>query len=746
MGKNELNNLINFNLPIMDEQLNLSHDEIMSVLNNQKFSKQYDIFFDKYVKYLSSVSGIGIGYYYKYMNIDIDEKTYDSIITFSPSGLIMSIANMLNCIKKDGKYFFSSYGEVGKAIEKLNNVKDEKELADKFPCLYQNVYLRNKQRAIENNLGSIIYIYEAAKEDFLQFNLVKAEYKKLGLDLEKSYQYAKLCLDFKSFIEAASTHLTALLTNFHSIKKWIRENPIKIKLHSTDLKKIYLYILYREIENMIRYAENGIKQDAQKNVIIIENHIRKYKTMFPNDTTKIKFNRASSIDKNIKSNENSRIITTDLNELINLFEESITKFSFLKRNVEFPQFNKEMTYQDTKVLVNEYIESILNDTIKQDLCSGAKEIDNKIVDEKVKEIEHDIQSGTLSDKELNIKKIILKKIKMVLIDIKPIAKQTGIGVFSSYYTYFYPNGMVAIDKLSGYGALYIMPVHIYKEARYKKNLTEVRLISGVKYVTHRSENWLEESKKYILNGTSNLTEKDIHDAQFAASINFAYTIEEMEKLQKSLEESGQYTSQLKEETEKRKEKIQLLIDIDHELTSSDEQSSELSKEEIDGEIDKLIEEDLLSFDELYQYWKQNHQGAKAKRNPVVAMITKNRARDENGNYCCELCGAKNFEHSAFDSHHMIPLSIGGVDNIYNTVCLCPNCHRYAHSGKMTLYQQHYMFEIIREHITNDNPEYLVQLDKMISPISETAEHYRDHNDEIDHNFSMIWNGDSLKSR
>ena len=89
---------------------------------------------------------------------------------------------------------------------------------------------------------------------------------------------------------------------------------------------------------------------------------------------------------------------------------------------------------------------------------------------------------------------------MVLVDIKPLAKQTGIGVFSLYYTYFYPNGMVAIDKLSGYGALYVMPVHIYKEARYKKNLSEVRLIPGVKYVDHRSKNWLEEANDYILNG------------------------------------------------------------------------------------------------------------------------------------------------------------------------------------------------------------------------------------------------------
>ena len=59
---------------------------------------------------------------------------------------------------------------------------------------------------------------------------------------------------------------------------------------------------------------------------------------------------------------------------------------------------------------------------------------------------------------------------MVLVDIKPKAKQTGIGIFSNYYIYFYPNGMVAIDKIDSYGALYIMPVHIYKKLRNPERL------------------------------------------------------------------------------------------------------------------------------------------------------------------------------------------------------------------------------------------------------------------------------------
>ena len=222
-------------------------------------------------------------------------------------------------------------------------------------------------------------------------------------------------------------------------------------------------------------------------------------------------------------------------------------------------------------------------------------------------------------------------------------------------------------------------------------------------------------------------------------MDFPYTIEEMEKLEESLETSGAYTQAVKEETENRKKRIRTLDEIDKELQTTGEDIQELSKREIDEEIDRYTEEGIVDFEELFKFWKKHHEGINVKRNPVVATITKNRAKDQNDNYCCELCGAKSFYHSDFDSHHMIPLSSGGIDNIYNTVCLCPNCHRYAHSGKMTLSQTAELFNIIRSHIERDNPEYLSKLEKMISPIAETEEYYEEHKKEIDQNFSIEWN-------
>ncbi len=69
------------------------------------------------------------------------------------------------------------------------------------------------------------------------------------------------------------------------------------------------------------------------------------------------------------------------------------------------------------------------------------------------------------------------------------------------------------------------------------------------------------------------------------------------------------------------------------------------------------------------------------RNPIVSQYTKRRA-----NGYCDLCGNKApFENKNkepyLENHHIINLAEGGPDVIYNTVALCPNCHRKMHTLK-----------------------------------------------------------------
>lgn len=68
-----------------------------------------------------------------------------------------------------------------------------------------------------------------------------------------------------------------------------------------------------------------------------------------------------------------------------------------------------------------------------------------------------------------------------------------------------------------------------------------------------------------------------------------------------------------------------------------------------------------------------------ERNPAVAEHAKRRA-----NGICDLCSQpapfKNKNGEPYlESHHIIYLAKGGVDTIYNTVALCPNCHRKVHA-------------------------------------------------------------------
>ena len=67
-----------------------------------------------------------------------------------------------------------------------------------------------------------------------------------------------------------------------------------------------------------------------------------------------------------------------------------------------------------------------------------------------------------------------------------------------------------------------------------------------------------------------------------------------------------------------------------------------------------------------------------ERNQFIAEYTKNRA-----NGICDLCGepAPFFDKNGkpyLESHHVITLANGGPDVIYNTVAICPNCHRKIH--------------------------------------------------------------------
>jgi len=40
-----------------------------------------------------------------------------------------------------------------------------------------------------------------------------------------------------------------------------------------------------------------------------------------------------------------------------------------------------------------------------------------------------------------------------------------------------------------------------------------------------------------------------------------------------------------------------------------------------------------------------------------------------------LCGKSHFSTKTVDLHHIVPVSMGGEDSLYNRIYLCPECHR-----------------------------------------------------------------------
>ncbi len=142
---------------------------------------------------------------------------------------------------------------------------------------------------------------------------------------------------------------------------------------------------------------------------------------------------------------------------------------------------------------------------------------------------------------------------------------------------------------------------------------------------------------------------------------------------------------------------------------------EANKERIENDLEPLSF-DKDSFIEVYlaidEYKKKHNIKTKTIRDPQVAYETKERTY-YNGEYHCDLCGAGKMVPVLLESHHFIPISEGGPDNIYNTACLCTECHTAIHNGLVTDQENYKLIEKIRYHIETKEPELLVKFEKTL---------------------------------
>lgn len=428
-------------------------------------------------------------------------------------------------------------------------------------------------------------------------------------------------------------------------------------------------------------------------------------------------------------------------ELINLYlkQEDIKKTVDVLLSYSNQDFkNDDLSNVYNKL--NELIQGALNESIK----IGLKDVNlNDLKQEALKELGDTLDNDK---KQLKLKSYI-DRIDMFLHCLKPYKVQTGSGKFKNFHVFYYENGMVVLDKLNGeYGSLYIMPIMIYLSILKNeniKNLYEVRNILGVMSVSHRKNNWQIEVKNLI--DSHKITMEEIEFLEKASEVSLPVNDEQLQSLKKQYKDNDFLQTEIKRKEIERKKRFE---EIDEEIKRG--KASECSKDLLDDEEEQIIEE----VDEPNDFLVINDSSIQSKvtRNPKVSLFTKLRTKDDQGMMHCDLCGEfVSFDTRNFEAHHIIPLANNGVDNVYNTVCLCGNCHNRIHSKvPPTMFEIGWMLQRVRERVIKTTPFYLQNFDRLFNPnynflygsidnYDEEMRYYENNKENEDRNFLVEWN-------
>lgn len=428
-------------------------------------------------------------------------------------------------------------------------------------------------------------------------------------------------------------------------------------------------------------------------------------------------------------------------ELINLYlkQEDIKKTVDVLLSYSNQDFkNDDLSNVYNKL--NELIQGALNEAIK----IGLKDVNlNDLKQDALKELGDTLDNDK---KQLKLKSYI-DRIDMFLHYLKPYKVQTGSGKFKNFHVFYYENGMVVLDKLNGeYGSLYIMPIMIYLSILKNeniKNLYEVRNILGVMSVSHRKNNWQIEVKNLI--DSHKITMEEIEFLEKASEVSLPVNDEQLQSLKKQYKDNDFLQTEIKRKEIERKKRFE---EIDEEIKR--DKASECSKDLLDDEEEQIIEE----VDEPNDFLVINDSSIQSKvtRNPKVSLFTKLRTKDDQGMMHCDLCGEfVSFDTRNFGAHHIIPLANNGVDNVYNTVCLCGNCHNRIHSKvPPTMFEIGWMLQRVRERVIKTTPFYLQNFDRLFNPnynflygsidnYDEEMRYYENNKENEDRNFLVEWN-------
>ena len=123
-----------------------------------------------------------------------------------------------------------------------------------------------------------------------------------------------------------------------------------------------------------------------------------------------------------------------------------------------------------------------------------------------------------------------------------------------------------------------------------------------------------------------------------------------------------------------------------------EQTKPFSKEEWDKFFEEIIL-GSLDYDTVYGEELINLINLRTHHNRVYSSITKSHFRDpilahllkRFYNFKCMICNTEIIKQDGnkySESHHVIPLSVGGLDSPDNIAIVCPNCHKKFHVAEL----------------------------------------------------------------
>lgn len=625
---------------------------------------------------------------YKYFNTDYE---YSNDVNFA-----LEEKEKLNAELKKLKDFLRD------KINEMRNVTEVSQLKQISNSLYESYMMGYNDRVKENDIISIL-----RWNNFLQ--------TEMKLDIER---ISRLRMWLETFISELTKPLS------FSLFSEINEDKTKLFFAIQFLNlAVALNDPYRSI--LIRNSIELVKSIKNKNVYI-------------ND---VEFWELSP-----KENDDSlsRVFykRVDLKLPLSLIDK-FSKYEDIHKNVEVLLKYSNKDFENKNIQdVYEKISSLIQSALKTSSEMGLEDVN--LVDLKNNALQ-ELKTSNNKERQLKLKSFI-ERVDTFLHYLQPFKVQEGAGKFKNFHVLYYKNGMVALDKFNGeYGLMYVMPIMVYLTILKNdniKDLYEVRNILGVRCISHRKINWKDIAKMYINN--HEITNDEISVLESVKDISLPISDNGLETLKEKYRGSEYLQEEIKEKEIERKQRYE---EIDEEIRNN--VSSECAKELLDDEEEKIVDEVKESNDFLAI--NDSSVTSTITRNPKVSLFTKLRTKDEHGAMHCDMCDEfTSFDTRNFETHHIIPLSAGGIDNVYNTVCLCGNCHNRMHSKfPPTMYEMGKLLEKVRERIKSTTPYYLQKFDRLFNPnynalygnddYDKESLYYENNKEREDRNFLVEWN-------